>query len=189
MSSVFTINTHITAEIEHSEVHILESNGLLKVYIPMEEEARDISLQHALPSKLFEWIMTNPETKQYTVNAHALGIMKGLLNARVSSVAQILDRDGIMDKSVYQICRRRKTTMQIASQHHVHVNNKRRQASQRPRQKVNLLTQAWLFDRNYPPPEVQLAPTLGLHNNKHHRQVKHHPPSQNRQRSARIPRH
>ena len=85
---------------EHCGVHICESDGLLKFYIPMEDEAQDISIQHTLPCNLHKWIMAARTKKDITSSRHALGVIQSLLNAKISSVAQILDRHGIMDVSL-----------------------------------------------------------------------------------------
>lgn len=89
---------------EHSDVHINEAADFLKIYIPHNEVAQDVCIQHALPRKLVEWMMTAPgnssDKKAVSVDDRAAGIVKGLLNARIQSVAEILDREGIIEVGI-----------------------------------------------------------------------------------------
>ncbi|KAK3315550.1 hypothetical protein B0H66DRAFT_628718 [Apodospora peruviana] len=82
-----------------SEVYIDDSGTLqcLKIYIPHDERTQDVAIQHTLPEKLAQWLMSDPSREKGTINVHVVGIVKGLLNARMSSVATILEMAGMVD--------------------------------------------------------------------------------------------
>ncbi|KAK5657900.1 hypothetical protein OQA88_2449 [Cercophora sp. LCS_1] len=70
----------------------------LKIFIPHDEIAQDVCVQHTLPQKLVGWLVMSPrgETRA-PVNDRAVGVVKGLLNARLPSIPKILTQEGIHD--------------------------------------------------------------------------------------------
>ncbi|KAK4166977.1 hypothetical protein QBC43DRAFT_298156 [Cladorrhinum sp. PSN259] len=90
--------------LEKSEVYISDEQAApLRIFIPQEETAQDICVQHALPRKLVEWLMMDPETgtrKPPREMEKAVGVVKGLLNARIASVATILTQEGIHEADI-----------------------------------------------------------------------------------------
>lgn len=77
----------------------------LQIYIPHEETAQDVCVQHALPRKLVEWLMTPPPEGRepgltVPIDERAVGVVKGLLNARFASVPRILTQEGIHEIAI-----------------------------------------------------------------------------------------
>ncbi|KAK0705518.1 hypothetical protein B0H67DRAFT_558107 [Lasiosphaeris hirsuta] len=97
--SIFIGGATFTVELEQSDVFIDEASVPIKIYIPHDDGAQDVCIQKSLPDKLVEWMMkdtSNGEAPR-TVDADAVGIVTGLLNARVASIGKILDKNGIAD--------------------------------------------------------------------------------------------
>ncbi|KAK0742653.1 hypothetical protein B0T18DRAFT_168089 [Schizothecium vesticola] len=70
----------------------------LKIFIPRDEIAQDVCVQYTLPQKLVEWFMINHQDKSRApINDRAVGVVKGLLNARLASIPRILTQEGIHD--------------------------------------------------------------------------------------------
>lgn len=67
----------------------------LKICIPHDETAQDVCIQQVLPHKLVEWLMKTHRDEH--VSEKAVGIVKGLLNARIASIPTILTQEGIHD--------------------------------------------------------------------------------------------
>jgi len=73
-----------------------EDTSPLKIFIPHDGIAQDVCVQGALPRKLVEWLMANPRGKSRApIDDKAVGIVKGLLNARLESIPRILTQEGI----------------------------------------------------------------------------------------------
>jgi len=77
--------------------HISEGGNpsSLKIFIPHDRTAQDVCIQQDLPQRLVKWLMKTPYGK--LLNDKAVGIVKGLLNARIVSIPGILTQEGIPD--------------------------------------------------------------------------------------------
>lgn len=96
-------NAEFTAEVGQSEVHIDYDDYAtqLKVYIPHNEELQDLCIQHTLPEKLVEWMVRDTCTESTRrVDYPAVGVVKGLLNAKIASVARLLEKEGIINVDI-----------------------------------------------------------------------------------------
>jgi hypothetical protein len=89
----------VTARVEQGDVYIDDSpESRLKIYIPHDEETQDVCIQHTLPEKLVAWLMTTAGAEPpMFVDKAAVGVIKGVLNARFASVARILEKEGIVE--------------------------------------------------------------------------------------------
>ncbi|KAK4452224.1 hypothetical protein QBC34DRAFT_457252 [Podospora aff. communis PSN243] len=103
----FTItidNKTRTIQRSQGDVYLYGGDGTLPltVFIPQDERAQDICVQHSLPRELVKWFMADPKGKasQAVTSDKAVGVVKGLLNARLSSVASILTQEGIHEVDV-----------------------------------------------------------------------------------------
>ncbi|KAK0610737.1 hypothetical protein B0T14DRAFT_487161 [Immersiella caudata] len=92
--------------LEESEVYINDSSGSnLKFYIPHDEASLDVCIQHALPLKLAQWLMTDPDsdvdsvsnTGTVRVGDDVVAAMTALINAKLASVSRVLEKLGIID--------------------------------------------------------------------------------------------
>ncbi|KAK0611985.1 hypothetical protein B0T14DRAFT_531382 [Immersiella caudata] len=72
-----------------------EDTSPLKIFIPHEETAQDVCIQQTLPQKFVKWLMDPLDESRVPVNDRAVGIVKGLLNARLRSIPSILTQEGI----------------------------------------------------------------------------------------------
>lgn len=74
-----------------------EDTSPLQIFIPQEETAQDVCIQQTLPRTLVKWLMDPLDESHPPVNDRAVGIVKGLLNARLKSIPMILTQEGIHD--------------------------------------------------------------------------------------------
>ncbi|KAK3985427.1 hypothetical protein QBC44DRAFT_384907 [Cladorrhinum sp. PSN332] len=97
--------------LKKSEVYISnDTSHPLKIYIPHDEGAQDVCVQHALPRALVDWLLTDAasaaeteitKSKTGQVNKEkAIGVLKGLLNAKQASIPRILAEEGILDVEI-----------------------------------------------------------------------------------------
>ncbi|KAK7425103.1 hypothetical protein QQX98_000017 [Neonectria punicea] len=86
---------------EQSELHLRESDGALKVYVPHDPKAQGFCYFSTLPRRFLEWMMTNPGTL-FTKDAgsRAAHVITSVLNAPMINVTQILEAEGIIDVDV-----------------------------------------------------------------------------------------
>lgn len=95
--------------LEKSDMYIAEEGeegetsppSCLTIYIPHDETDQDVCIQHKLPYKLIEWIMTDPGTgKTKPVDGRAVRVVTAVLNAKFASLPRILEREGVHDVDV-----------------------------------------------------------------------------------------
>ncbi|KAK4641164.1 hypothetical protein QC761_609930 [Podospora bellae-mahoneyi] len=95
--------------LEKSDMYIAEEGeegetsppSCLTIYIPHDETDQDVCIQHKLPYKLMEWIMTDPGTgKTKPVDGRAVRVVTAVLNAKFASLPRILEREGVHDVDV-----------------------------------------------------------------------------------------
>ncbi|KAK1761584.1 hypothetical protein QBC47DRAFT_409582 [Echria macrotheca] len=86
-------------KLKHGDVYMTgEDTQPLKIFIPHDEIAQDVCVQHNLPRKLVDWLMMHHDGQSRpSVSDRAVGIVKGLLNARLASIPKILMEEGIHD--------------------------------------------------------------------------------------------
>jgi hypothetical protein len=79
-----------------SEIHIQETNSRLEIFIPRDERSRARCLSHALPSRLFQWLITGPlaQIKSGT-NGQDYLTVKEILREDPGIISEVLDKDGI----------------------------------------------------------------------------------------------
>ncbi|KAK4199203.1 hypothetical protein QBC40DRAFT_266127 [Triangularia verruculosa] len=96
--------------LEKSDMYIAEEENdegdtslppRLTIYIPHDETDQDVCIQHKLPHKLVEWMMTDPTTgKVKPINGSAVRLVTAVLNAKLASLPRILEQEGIHDVGV-----------------------------------------------------------------------------------------
>ncbi|KAK0726345.1 hypothetical protein B0T21DRAFT_371413 [Apiosordaria backusii] len=92
--------------LDKSDMYIAEEGGereppRLTIYIPHDETDQDVCIQHKLPHKLVEWMMTDPATgKTKPVDGRAVRVVTAVLNAKFASLPRILEREGVHDVDV-----------------------------------------------------------------------------------------
>ncbi|RYP73467.1 hypothetical protein DL771_003639 [Monosporascus sp. 5C6A] len=88
----------ISEQTSSSQVHIEDGASELKVYVPKEENSRDVCYLSALPERLVEWAMTDPVTQiQEKINQDMVSATTAILNAKFPVVERLLDAHGIIE--------------------------------------------------------------------------------------------
>lgn len=88
----------ISVQTTNSEVHIEDSESGLKIYVPEQEVARDGCYLSTLPTRLTEWLMTDPVTLiRNNINHGMDAVTQAILNAKPSVFERILDHHGIIE--------------------------------------------------------------------------------------------
>lgn len=94
----------MTVELEKSELHIREDNSGLQIYVPRDSRSQDFCYLSKLPPRLFEWMMTHPDTQiREKIEPEAVLVTTKILNANLSSVSWILEESGIIEVPGAQI--------------------------------------------------------------------------------------
>lgn len=82
-------------------VYITEDSEAAKVYIPYSKEYQDYTFHTILPQKLFEWMMTDPNTQIYNeLNRHGVEVTNHVLSAPRSRLMDALEDQGIAAISI-----------------------------------------------------------------------------------------
>ncbi|KAK4177154.1 hypothetical protein QBC36DRAFT_327734 [Triangularia setosa] len=99
--------------LDKSDMYIAEEGGegepassppRLTIYIPHNETDQDVCIQHKLPYKLAEWMMTDPATgKMKPMDGRAVRVLTAVLNAKFASLARILEREGVHDVGIFYV--------------------------------------------------------------------------------------
>ncbi|RFU80710.1 hypothetical protein TARUN_1479 [Trichoderma arundinaceum] len=93
-----------TYEKSVSELHLQEHNTDLEIFIPQDEKRRERCLAHALPTRLFQWIIADATTKTSSgANGQHYLIVKDVLRENLELVSDILDEEGIVNVHIEDV--------------------------------------------------------------------------------------
>ncbi|OJJ33410.1 hypothetical protein ASPWEDRAFT_185791 [Aspergillus wentii DTO 134E9] len=91
----------IKVEVSRSELHLHESEGGLRIYVPGDEESQYLCFHDRIPQALLEWMLTEPSTGICEpLTDRALNVMQSILQAQNKYVAMTLDRAGIVSVEI-----------------------------------------------------------------------------------------
>ncbi len=95
----------VVEEVSRSDIYIDdEGTNPLGFYIPHSEVAQDVCMKSRFPRLLLRWLMKNPETTTSMIDQSALvGVVNGVLNAKLASVPHILEEAGIIEVSLAEV--------------------------------------------------------------------------------------
>jgi len=85
-------------EVGTSELHLEEKGGVLKIYVPRDEDRQEICFHSSLPRRLFSWLMTRSGAEQVETmdDEAAVNVMQSVLNCSSNSVVpHILTKEGV----------------------------------------------------------------------------------------------
>lgn len=85
-----------------SELHIHESDSCVEIFVPRNKKRREFCYASKLPSKLFEWLMTHPDTQLSSRSDNERGqrLVGIILSSSRSIIPEILDGEGIVHAGV-----------------------------------------------------------------------------------------
>ncbi|KAK7756612.1 hypothetical protein SLS62_001449 [Diatrype stigma] len=94
----------ISEQTNSSQLHIEDGESLLRIYVPSDESSRETCYLSALPMRLTEWIMTDPETRiQYEIDPNMIVVTQAILNAKSRVAGHLLEEHGIIEVGITNI--------------------------------------------------------------------------------------
>lgn len=92
-------------EVGTSELHLEEKDGVLKIYVPRDEDRQEICFHSSLPRRLFSWLMTRSGAEQVETidDEAAVNVMLSVLNCSNSVVSHILTKEGVPGVDIEEI--------------------------------------------------------------------------------------
>ncbi|KAJ4385382.1 hypothetical protein N0V93_009809 [Gnomoniopsis smithogilvyi] len=85
-----------SAERESPSVHIDESQGGIKIYIPQQEDDQQYTFTKILPERIFKWIMTDPITQiRGNISKKGLSATKDIFSTSLSRIELAMNENGI----------------------------------------------------------------------------------------------
>lgn len=85
-------------KIRSSELHLEESDSGLEIFIPQARKRQELCFARALPTRLFEWMTTNPSTRgSSATNDRNHSIVKDILKEDSDVYNEILLKEGILE--------------------------------------------------------------------------------------------
>lgn len=89
---------HPVVRTRKGELHISETGGILKIYVPQDLKVQDFCYHSLLPRKLLKLIMEHHQMDE--LDQRATCIIGAILNAPTANASQILETEGIAEASV-----------------------------------------------------------------------------------------
>jgi hypothetical protein len=85
-----------------SDLHIHESESCVEIFVPRDKKRRELCYTSKLPSKLFEWLITHPDTgvSNGCDNERGQRLVGIILSSSKSIIPEILEGEGIVHAGV-----------------------------------------------------------------------------------------
>lgn len=111
----------ISEQTNSSQIHIEDGESLLRIYVPSDESLRDTCYLSALPRRLIEWMITDPETRiQYDIRPNMVVVAQAILNARSRVAGHLLEEHGIIEVENVNVDPKRRLTARLCLQIQTH---------------------------------------------------------------------